>query len=68
MKSSVNNSEIFLEKARKYTDITELNAEILNLFFEKIVVHERDGNDPKTAKQQIDIYYRDIGLINNMNK
>lgn len=68
IKMSVNNSELFLEKAKTYTEINELTAEILNMFFEKVVVHERDVKGSKTAKQQVDIYYRDIGLINNMNK
>lgn len=67
-KSLIGNSSLFLEKAKKYTEITELSAEILNVFIEKVVVHEREAKVNGKSKQQIDIYYRDIGLINNLNK
>lgn len=58
------NVERFLPLIQKYTDITELNAHILNELIEKIVVHEKqvDKNDVKS--QEVDIYYKFIGYIN----
>jgi DNA invertase Pin-like site-specific DNA recombinase len=53
----------FIDKAKRYSDITELTPEILRLFIEKIVVGEKSQKYSRTAKQDIWIYYRDIGLM-----
>ena len=47
----------------KYTDITELNAEILNEFIEKILIHKPEKDENGNRTQKIDICYRFIGKI-----
>ncbi|MEG2851902.1 MAG: DUF4368 domain-containing protein, partial [Hydrogenoanaerobacterium sp.] len=63
MQSEVNNTARFLEKAKKYTEISTLTAELLHVFIEKIVIYERTVKWGHNQEQQIDIYYRDIGLL-----
>ena len=58
------NVEHFLPIIRKYTDITELNAHILNELIEKIVVHEKQVDGDGVKSQEVDIYYKFIGYIN----
>lgn len=56
----------FLEIVRKYTDIKELDSELLNRLVEKIVV----GNKIKSKKgytQQITIHYRFIGDLESID-
>ncbi len=65
LKGSVANVSAFIEKAKQYTEINELTAEILNLFIERVEVGERDEKWSHTAPQEINIYYRDIGLMDN---
>ncbi|WP_460000183.1 DUF4368 domain-containing protein [Paradesulfitobacterium aromaticivorans] len=45
----------FLKIVRKYTEITELTAEMLNEFIEKIIIHAPDKSTGKRT-QQVDIY------------
>ena len=47
----------------KYTEITELNAEILNEFIEKILIHKPEKDENGNRTQKIDICYRFIGKI-----
>lgn len=49
---------------RKYTDVEELNAYILNELIEKIVVHEKVVDEDGGKSQQIDIYYKYVGAVN----
>ena len=58
------NVERFLPLIQKYTDITELNAHILNELIEKIVVHEKQVDEDGVKSQEVDIYYKFIGFIN----
>lgn len=58
------NVEYFLPLIRKYTDITELNAHVLNELIEKIVVHEKQVDGDGVKSQEVDIYYKFIGYIN----
>jgi multidrug efflux pump subunit AcrA (membrane-fusion protein) len=51
----------FIERIREYTEIKELNREILNRLIEKIVVSERVPNENGGFSQKIKIYYRFIG-------
>ena len=55
----------FLERARKYTQITELTPEILWTFVQRIEVSERAEKRKQKAAQEIRIYYRDIGLLDD---
>ena len=49
LRASVANVGAFIEKARQYTEINELTAEILNLFIERVEVGERDEKWSHTA-------------------
>ena len=53
----------FLSLVRKYTDISELTAEIVRIFIDRIVVHQANGRWGKNRRQQVDIYYNFIGFI-----
>jgi site-specific DNA recombinase len=66
LKDSVANVGTFLKKAKQYTRLDTLTAEILNLFIERVEVGEREERYSRTAPQSIDIYYRDIGLLDNI--
>lgn len=59
------NVSAFLEKAKQYTKLDTLTAEILNLFIERVEVGEREERYSRTASQAIGIYYRDIGLLDD---
>lgn len=63
LRNSLTNVAQFIDKAKRYSDITELTPEILRLFIEKIVVGEKSQKYSRTAEQDIWIYYRDIGLM-----
>lgn len=58
------NMERFLPLIKKYTDITEVTPHILNELIEKIVVHEKVQGSDGMMTQQVDIYYKFIGCIN----
>ena len=66
LKDSVSNVSAFVDKAKQYTEINELTAEILHLFIERVQVGERAEKWSRTAMQEINIYYRDIGLLDNV--
>ena len=55
------NAVQFAELVRKYTDITELDEDIVHMLIEKICIHEREIIDGK-AQLKVDIYYRFIGM------
>ena len=48
--------------AEQYTEIPELNSEIMNTFIEKIIVHERVKSEGKTI-QKIEFVFRGIGKL-----
>ena len=47
----------------KYTDITELNARILNELIERIDVHEKMIASDGIKSQRVDIHYKFIGYL-----
>ncbi|MBR6645988.1 MAG: DUF4368 domain-containing protein, partial [Clostridia bacterium] len=57
------NTEKWVSLIRQYSDIEELNAELLNTLIEKIVIHEAVKNNDGTRVQEIEIYYKFIGKI-----
>ncbi|MCI9311366.1 MAG: DUF4368 domain-containing protein [Lawsonibacter sp.] len=63
LRDTVSSTEGFIAKAKRYTDITELMPELLRLFIQKIVVHEKSTKWSKKAMQTIEIHYNDIGCI-----
>lgn len=58
-----NNIQQFIPLIWKYTNIQELTPYILNELIEKIVVHEKVVGPDGIKTQQVDIYYKFIGLI-----
>ena len=62
----VSGAERFIEKARQYTEITEITAEILLAFMERIEIGERAEKHRHDTSQEVLIYYRDIGLLDEM--
>ena len=42
LRETVNGTDSLLDKAKRYTDITELPPELLRLFIERIVVHKKE--------------------------
>ncbi len=56
--------ERFIAVTNKYTDISELNQEIVNAFIERIVIHERsEPHKRKGYTQKVDIYFNFIGKL-----
>ena len=65
LKETVSNTAAFLDKAKRYTDIQALTPELLRLFIQKIVVHEKEVKWSKRAPQTVEIHYADIGYMEN---
>ena len=63
LRETVSGTDSFLDKAKRYTDITELTPGLLRLFIEKIVVHEKEVQSSKHAPQTVEIYYNGIGYV-----
>ena len=53
----------FVSKIKQYTEISELTPEIINELIDKIYVYQSKKVNGKPT-QQIDIYYKGIGIIN----
>ena len=68
LRETVSGTEDFLDKAKRYTDITELTPELLRLFIEKIVVHEKEVKWSKHAPQTVEIYYNGIGFVDSQQQ
>ena len=68
LREMVSGTEDFLDKAKRYTDITELTPELLRLFIEKIVVHEKEVKWSKHAPQTVEIYYNGIGFVDSQQQ
>ncbi len=54
--------ERFIRLVNKYTDITELNAEIIRTFIEKIIVYESEKTE-EGKTQRIKIIYNCVGAV-----
>lgn len=63
LREQVFGTERFITLAKRYTDIQELTPELLRLFIQKIVVHEKDIKWSKHAQQTVEIYCNDIGCV-----
>ena len=63
LREAVSGTGGFLAKAKRYTDITELTPELLWLFTEKIVGHEKEVRWSKHVPQTAEIYYNGIGNV-----
>ena len=62
LKAKTDAADRFISVIDKFTDIRELNAEILNELIDRIVVHHKEKVDGKTY-QQVEIYYRFVGEL-----
>ena len=54
----------FLGLVRKYTDVSELTAEIVRVFIDRIMVYQAEGRG-KERSQRIDVFWNFIGVIPN---
>jgi len=63
LREKVSGTDSFIARAKRYTDITELTPELLRLFIQKIVVHEKSVKWSKRAQQTVEIHYTDIGYV-----
>ena len=68
LRETVSGTDGFLDKAKRYMDITELTPELQRLFIEKIVVHEKEVKWSKHAPQTVEIYYNGIGFIDKQHQ
>lgn len=68
LRETVSGTDGFLDKAKRYMDITELTPELLRLFIEKIVVHEKEVKWSKHAPQTVEIYYNGSGFIDKQHQ
>ena len=68
LRETVSGTDGFLNKAKRYTDITELTPELLRLCIEKIVVHEKEVKRSKHAPQTVEIYYNGIGSVDSQQQ
>ena len=66
LRESVANVARFIDKAKQYTQIDELTPEILRTFVKRIEVGERETKYSRSAARDIKIYYRDIGLVDDL--
>ena len=57
------NIDNFLPLIKKYTEINELNMQILNELIEKIVVYEKEEHLDGSKSQRMDIHYKFIGYV-----
>ena len=65
LKETVSNTAVFLEKAKRYTDVQAPTPELLRLFIQKLVVYEKEVRWSKHAQQTVEIHYADIGCMEN---
>lgn len=64
LKEQTLNVDSFLKVVRKYTDITELTAEIIRSFVERIDVYKPEKvSGTRTKKQTICIHWNFIGTV-----
>lgn len=57
------NAQMWIDLISRHTEITELTAPLLNELIEKIVVHEATKDENGKRIQDVDIYYRFVGMI-----
>ena len=62
IRESAGNAEKWIALIKKYIDLQELTAPIINELIEKILIHEPEKVDGKRT-QKIEIFYRFIGNV-----
>ena len=56
-------AEKWLSLIRKYTELTELTAPLLNELIDKIVIHQAETDENGSRTQEVEIFYRFVGKI-----
>ena len=56
------NAEMWVNQIKKYADITELSAPLLNSLIDRVAVNEAEVIDGE-RRQTVNIYYKFIGCI-----
>ncbi len=62
-KQSAEDAEKWVKLIRQYSEITELDAPLLNTLIEKILIHEGVKGPDGVREQEVEIFYRFIGKI-----
>jgi hypothetical protein len=62
------NIQRFIDLVKKYTDVSELTAEVVRIFIDRIVCHQANGRLGKNRRQRIDIYWNFIGFVGEENR
>ena len=65
LRASVANVEAFIEKAKRYTAIEELTPDLLRLFIRRIEIGERGKKYPRSSRQSVRIFCREIGAVDS---
>ena len=60
---SVKDAGKWVKLIQQYSEITELDAPLLNTLIEKIVIHEATKGPDGIREQEVEIYYRFVGKI-----
>ena len=55
-------AEQFVELIQEYTNLTALDARILNKLIDKVVVHQREKDVEGNLTQLVEIYYKFVGM------
>ncbi len=61
MAQETDGAEKWLSLIRKYTELTELTAPLLNELVDKIVIHKAIDEEDGSRTQEIEIFYRFVG-------
>ena len=61
--SDAQNAERFLALIKKYTELPELNAKVLNELIHRIVVYQAQTDENGHRTQRVDIFYKFVGLV-----
>lgn len=67
-KAGRNNAEKWVKLIKQHTDLTELTAPLLNSLIDKIVVHAAVKHEDGTREQEIEIFYKFIGKIDEVQE
>lgn len=62
-KQSAEDAGKWVKLIRQYSEITELDAPLLNTLIEKIVIHEATKGPDGVREQEVEIFYRFVGKI-----
>jgi len=65
LKIQTNAADKFIRVIKRYTEISELDVPILNELIDKIFVHHKEKTPDGKTMQQIEIFYRFVGKLDN---